>query len=87
MSSKSLYRKVEHIRPYTQRTELVNRLLSDIANEMTSGAGSILSGRLKMHVSRSTLTRLAHLQPLPELESIRILGVDDFETLPSIEAL
>ena len=36
------------------------------------------SGRLKLHVSRSTLARLAHLQPLPELESIQILGVDDW---------
>ena len=70
--------KIEHIKPYARRTERVNRLLSNIAIEMTSGAGSMLSGRLKMHVSRSTLTRLAHLQPLPGLEAIRVLGVDDW---------
>lgn len=68
----------EHILPYARRTGRVNRLLSDIAIEMASGAGSKLSGKLKIQVCRSTLTRLAHLQPLPKLESIRVLGVDDW---------
>lgn len=68
----------EHISPHARRTSRVNRLLSEIAIELAAGAGSRLSENIKVRVSRSTLTRLAHSQPIPIMKSVKALGIDDW---------
>ena len=67
-----------NILPYARRTERVKRLLSDIAIDMPTGSGHVLSEKLQIKVSRSTLTRLAHQQPLPDINTLKIVGVDDW---------
>ncbi|MCT4644563.1 MAG: ISL3 family transposase [Carboxylicivirga sp.] len=68
----------DDILPYARRTLRVDKLLSEIAIEMTSGAGSKLSDKLNVKVSRATITRLAYrLQP-PEPRKLTVVGVDDW---------
>lgn len=67
-----------NIPPYARRTERVTRLLSDIAIDMPTGSGHVLSEKLQIKVSRSTLTRLAHQQPLPDINTLKVVGVDDW---------
>lgn len=68
----------DNILPYARRTERVTRLLSDIAIDMPTGSGHVLSEKLQIKVSRSTLTRFAHQQPLPDINTLKIVGVDDW---------
>lgn len=68
----------DNILPYARRTERVTRLLSDIAIDMPTGSGHLLSEKLQIKVSRSTLTRLAHQQPLPDINTLKVVGVDDW---------
>jgi transposase len=68
----------DNILPYARRTDRVTRLLSDIAIEMSTGSGHVLSEKLQIKVSRSTLTRLAHQHPLPDINTLKIVGVDDW---------
>ncbi|SHE52809.1 zinc-finger of transposase IS204/IS1001/IS1096/IS1165 [Mariniphaga anaerophila] len=68
----------DNILPYARRTERVTRLLSDIAIDMPTGSGHLLSEKLQIKVSRSTLTRLAHQQALPDINTLKIVGVDDW---------
>ncbi|SHE54182.1 Transposase [Mariniphaga anaerophila] len=68
----------DNILPYARRTERVTRLLSDIAIDMPTGSGHVLSEKLQIKVSRSTLTRLAHQQPLPDINTLKVVGVDDW---------
>ncbi len=66
------------INHYGRRTERVNNVLSDIAIEMTSGAGHKLSESLRMKVCRSTLTRLVHKLSPPKAKALKVVGVDDW---------
>lgn len=68
----------DNILPYARRTERVTRLLSGIAIDMPTGSGHVLSEGLQIKVSRSALTRLAHQQPLPNIDTLKIVGVDDW---------
>ncbi|WP_372775548.1 ISL3 family transposase [Mangrovibacterium sp.] len=68
----------DNILPYARRTERVTRLLSDIAIDMPTGSGHVISEILQIKVSRSTLTRRAHQQPLPDINTLTVVGVDDW---------
>ena len=68
----------DNILPYARRTDRVTRLLSDIAIEMSTGTGRMLSEKLFINVSRSTLTRLAHQQIIPQIKKLKVVGVDDW---------
>ena len=68
----------DNILPYARRTDRVTRLLSDIAIEMSTGTGRMLSKKLFINVSRSTLTRLAHQQIIPQIKKLKVVGVDDW---------
>jgi transposase len=68
----------DNILPYARRTDRVTRLLSDIAIEMSSGTGRMLSEKLFINVSRSTLIRLAHQQIIPRIKKLKVVGVDDW---------
>ncbi len=68
----------DNILPYARRTDRVTRLLSDIAIEMSTGTGRMLSEKLLINVSRSTLTRLAHQQIIPQIKKLKVVGVDDW---------
>jgi transposase len=63
---------------YARRTRRVNGLLSNVAIEMTSGAGHRLSEIMKMKVSRSTLIRLAHKLTPPKAKDLKVVGIDDW---------
>jgi len=63
---------------YSRRTNRVSRILESFAIELTGKLGSIMSKQLCITVSCSTLTRIAHSQPLPEIKQPKVLGVDDW---------
>lgn len=56
----------------------MTRILESLAIELTGRLGSIMSKRLYITVSCSTITRIAHSQQLSEIKQPRVLGVDDW---------
>jgi len=63
---------------YSRRTERAEKLLDTLAIELTGRLGSILSKQLNLYVSSSTMTRIAHNLPLPDIIRPKVLGVDDW---------
>ena len=63
---------------YSRRTNRVLRILEAFAIELTGKLGSIMSKQLLISVSCSSITRIAHSQPLPKIKQPRVLGVDDW---------
>lgn len=63
---------------YSRRTERAEMLLDTLAIELTGRMGSILSKKLNLYVSSSTMTRIAHNLPLPDIVRPKVLGVDDW---------
>ncbi len=63
---------------YSRRTERAQKLLDTLAIELTGRLGSILSKELNLYVSSSTMTRIAHNLPLPDIVRPKVLGVDDW---------
>lgn len=63
---------------YSRRTERAEKLLDTLAIELTGRLGSILSKQLNLYVSSSTMTRIAHNLPLPDIVRPKVLGVDDW---------
>ena len=49
-----------------------------MAIELTGRLGSLMSKRLRISVSCSTITRIAYSQQLSEIKQPRVLGVDDW---------
>ena len=63
---------------YSRRTKRASELLESFAIELTGKLGSIISEKLLITVSCSTITRIAHKQQLPEIHQPKVLGVDDW---------
>lgn len=63
---------------YSRRTERADKLLETLAIELTGRLGSIVSKQLNLTVSSSTMTRIAHNLPLPDIVQPKVLGVDDW---------
>jgi len=63
---------------YSRRTERAEKLLDTLAIELTGRLGSLLSKQLNLYVSSSTMTRIAHNLPLPDIVRPKVLGVDDW---------
>ena len=63
---------------YSRRTNRVSRILESFAIELTGRLGSILSKKLLITVSCSTITRIAHSQQPSEITQPKVLGVDDW---------
>lgn len=63
---------------YSRRTKRTTEILDSLSIELTGNLGSILSKQLLITVSRSTITRIAHNQQLPEIKQPKVLGVDDW---------
>ncbi len=77
------YRKVfseqtPSILRYSRRTSRLSDILATIAIEMTGKLGSIFSKQLLIDVSISTITRIAHDQPISDIIQPKILGIDDW---------
>ena len=70
--------QIPAILKYSRRTNRVLRILESFAIELTGKLGSIMSKQLLIRVSCSSITRMAHRQPLPEIKQPRVLGVDDW---------
>jgi transposase len=66
------------LRRYARRTVRVSNLLDSWSIELTGKLGSLLSNQQLIAVSISTITRIAHSQPLPVIKQPRVLGVDDW---------
>jgi transposase len=66
------------VRRYARRTNRVSTLLDSWSIELTGKLGSIISKQQLISVSISTITRIAHSQPLPVIKQPRVLGVDDW---------
>ena len=67
-----------YILRYSRRTRRVSRILDSLSIELTGKMGSTLSEQLLISVSKSTITRMAHEQQLPQIAQPKVLGVDDF---------
>lgn len=63
---------------YSRRTERAAKLLETLAIELTGRLGSIVSKQLNLTVSSSTMTKIAHNLPLPDIVQPKVLGVDDW---------
>jgi len=63
---------------YSRRTERTAKLLETLAIELTGRLGSIVSKQLNLTVSSSTMTKIAHNLPLPDIVQPKVLGVDDW---------
>ncbi|MFC2090778.1 ISL3 family transposase [Bacteroidota bacterium] len=63
---------------YSRRTNRASRILDSFAIELTGRLGSIMSKKLSIPVSSSTITRIAHSQALSEIKQPKVLGVDDW---------
>jgi len=63
---------------YSRRTNRASRILDSFAIELTGRLGSIMYKKLSISVSSSTITRIAHSQPLSEIKQPKVLGVDDW---------
>ncbi|TAJ05455.1 ISL3 family transposase [Marinilabiliaceae bacterium JC017] len=77
------YRKVfseqtQSIVRYSRRTLRVSEILDSLSIELTGKLGSILSKKMLIKVSKSTITRIAHSQPLPQIKQPKVLGIDDW---------
>lgn len=66
------------VRRYARRTNRVSTLLDCWSIELTGKLGSLISKQQLIYVSISTITRIAHSQPLPVIKQPRVLGVDDW---------
>jgi transposase len=81
--NRKCYRKVfseqiSDIEPYSRRTERAAKILNSYAIDLTGRLGSIMSKRLCITLSSSMITRIAHRQPLMEIEQPKVLDVDDW---------
>jgi transposase len=63
---------------HARRTVLCRTAYEHIGLALAGRAGSRLAARLGLLVSRSTLLRLVHRLPDPEIGRVEVLGVDDF---------
>jgi hypothetical protein len=63
---------------YARRTGVLSQVLTAISLALGGRAGSRLTCRLHVEVSRSTLLRVIRTLPVPEPGQIVALGVDDF---------
>ena len=63
---------------HARRSGGLQAALVAVALALAGRAGSRLTGKLGMGVSRSTLLRLIRALPDPPVGRVRVLGVDDF---------
>ncbi|MGW5283135.1 ISL3 family transposase [Streptomyces collinus] len=67
-------------RRYGQRTERLRSTLAAVGLALAGRAGARLAPLLGMSVSRSTVLRLIHALPEPEVPAPRVVGVDEYAT-------
>ncbi|MGJ6969720.1 ISL3 family transposase, partial [Streptosporangium sp. G11] len=65
---------------HARRTLLLRAMLEAVALALAGRAGARLASVLGVAASRSTLIRLIHALPDPEIGQVTVLGVDDFAT-------
>jgi transposase len=70
--------QLPYARKYARRTLRVSKTLELLSIELTCAQGSILSNTLMFPVSNSTLLRIAHKLPLPQIKQPKVLGIDDW---------
>ncbi|WP_241564924.1 ISL3 family transposase [Nonomuraea polychroma] len=63
---------------HARRTPALKLALEHIALALAGRAGARLAAKLGITVSRSLLIRLLRALPDPEIDQVRVLGVDDF---------
>lgn len=63
---------------HARRTSLCRNMLEHVGLALAGRAGSRLAARLGLLAGRSTLLRLVHALPDPEVGTVKVLGVDDF---------
>jgi transposase len=63
---------------HARRTSLCRTALEHIGLALAGRSGSRLAARLGLVAGRSTLLRLVHALPDPEVGTVAVLGVDDF---------
>jgi hypothetical protein len=54
------------------------KILDSLSIEFTGKLDSVLPGQLLSSVSKSTITRMAHRQQLPQITQPKVLSVDGF---------
>lgn len=66
------------VKRHAQRCQRLHQAHTNLSLELGGEAGARLAGKLNMPVSADTLLRNIKLASLPELETPRVLGVDDW---------
>jgi len=66
------------VAPWARRTQRLAAWLSAIGLALGGAAGTRLSQRLGLTVSRNTLLRMVRRLPVPSFATPKVLGVDDF---------
>ena len=64
--------------PYARRSVLLQRMLETVALALAGRAGERLAATLGLPAGRSTLLRVLRALPDPTVDSVKVLGVDDF---------
>jgi transposase len=64
--------------PYARRSPLLQGMLETIGLALAGRAGERLAARLGLPAGRSTLLRVLRNLPDPAVDSVEVLGVDDF---------
>lgn len=77
-SRKLFSERLDIARAYARRTGRLRETLVEIGFALGGEAGSRLAGELGMPVSGDTLLNLMRTAPSPEVESPKVLGVDDW---------
>jgi transposase len=68
----------EAIAPYKRMTKRLSELLSSLILQLSGCCAERLCHLLHIEVSDSTLDRMLHQKPLPEMKTPKVLGVDDW---------
>src|SRR5439155_26309065 len=64
--------------PHARYSPPLRQALSAVAVALAGRAGARLAGALGMPVGRDTLLGLLRAVPIPPVEAVEVLGVDDF---------
>jgi transposase len=70
--------QTQAISRYSRKTVRVSKILDSLSIKLTGRLGSLLSKKLLVERSASTITRIAHKQKIPAITEPKVLGVDDW---------
>jgi transposase len=68
----------EAIAPYKRMTNRLSELISSLVLQLSGRCAECFCRLLHIEISDTTLARMLHQKPLPEMKTLKVLGVDDW---------